>query len=121
MNLKLIAAGAAAFALAAAAGEASAHAHLLAANPAANATVPAPKQLTLQFSEKLRPKFSGLTLTMPQMSDMKAPVKVSVGKDGKTLVATPAEALSAGVYKVEWHAVTADTHRVQGAYTFTVR
>jgi methionine-rich copper-binding protein CopC len=101
--------------------QASAHAHLTASNPAAGATVAAPKQLTLQFSEKLQPKFSGLTVTMPQMSDMATPVKVAVSKDRMGLVATPTEPLSAGVYKVNWHAVTADTHRVTGAYTFTVR
>jgi methionine-rich copper-binding protein CopC len=107
--------------LAAAATEASAHAHLLASHPSANATVAAPKQLTLQFSEKLQPKFSGLTVTMPQMNNVATPVKVAVSKDRKSLIATPTESLNPGVYKVTWHAVTADTHRVQGAYTFTVR
>jgi methionine-rich copper-binding protein CopC len=120
MNRKLIAAGAA-LALATGATEASAHAHLLAATPASNAATAAPKQLTLKFSERLQPKFSGLSVTMPQMNDMATPVKVAVSKDGKSLIATPTEPLSAGVYKVSWHAVTADTHRVQGAYTFTVR
>jgi methionine-rich copper-binding protein CopC len=119
MNYKLIAAGAA-LALAAAT-EASAHAHLLASTPASDAATAAPKQLTLKFSEKLQPRFSGLSVTMPQMNDMATPVKVTVSKDGKSLIATPTEPLSAGVYKVSWHAVSADTHRVQGAYTFTVR
>ena len=120
MKLRLIAAGAA-LALAGLATEASAHAHLLTSNPPANAAVPAPKQLTLKFSEKLQPKFSGLSVSMPQRNNMATPVKVAVAKDGKSLFATPAKPLSAGVYKVSWHAVTADTHRVQGAYTFTVR
>ena len=111
----------AAAAVLAAASQASAHAHLTAANPAENSTVAAPKALTLKFSEKLQPKFSGLTVTMPQMKDMPAPVKVAVGKDGLTLVATPTQPLAVGVYKVSWHAVTADTHRTEGAYTFTVR
>jgi methionine-rich copper-binding protein CopC len=103
------------------ASQASAHAHLTTADPAENSTVAAPKALTLKFSEKLQPKFSGLTVTMPQMNDMAAPVKVAVGKDGASLVATPAKPLAAGTYKVSWHAVTADTHRTEGAYTFTVR
>jgi methionine-rich copper-binding protein CopC len=120
MNSKLMAA-AAALALLAAATQASAHAHLLSSTPAANATVPAPKQLTLQFSEKLQPRFSGVTVTMPQMNNMATPVKVAVSKDRKSLIAAPTEPLAAGVYKVTWHAVTADTHRVQGAYSFTVR
>lgn len=120
MTHKLIAAGAA-LALAAAATQASAHAHLMASNPSANTTAAAPRQLTLQFSEKLQPKFSGLTVTMPQMNNIAAPVKVAVSKDGKSLIATPPKPFAAGVYKVSWHAVTADTHRVQGAYSFTVR
>jgi methionine-rich copper-binding protein CopC len=33
----------------------------------------------------------------------------------------PASPLKPGVYSVKWHAVTADTHRTQGAFTFTVR
>jgi methionine-rich copper-binding protein CopC len=105
----------------AAASQASAHAHLTAANPAENSTAAAPKVLTLKISEKLQPKFSGLTVTMPEKNDMAAPVKVAVGKDRVSLVATPPNPLVAGVYKVSWHAVTADTHRTEGAYTFTVR
>ena len=111
----------AAAALLGVASQASAHAHLTAADPAQDSTVAAPKQLTLKFSEKLQAKFSGLALTMPQMNNMAAPTKIAVAKDGLTLVATPAQPLTAGVYKVTWHAVTADTHRTEGAYTFTVR
>jgi methionine-rich copper-binding protein CopC len=121
MNTKLIAAAAALTLTGAAATQASAHAHILASNPTANAATTAPTQLTLQFSEKLQPRFSGLAVTMPQMNDMAAPVKVAVSKDRRSLVAIPTRPLAAGVYKVTWHAVTADTHRVQGSYTFTVR
>ena len=28
--------------------------------------------------------------------------------------------LAAGTYKVEWHAVSTDTHKTQGSYSFTV-
>ena len=108
-------------ALSGAATQASAHARLLTSNPAANASVTAPKQLTLTFSERLQPKFSGLAVTMPKMNSMAAPMKVGFSKDGRSLLATPTKPLIAGAYKVSWHAVTADTHRVQGAYTFTVR
>jgi methionine-rich copper-binding protein CopC len=117
MNPRLMAA--AGFVLAAAATQASAHARLLAANPAPNTTGPAPKQLVLHFSEKLNAQFSGLALTMPQMNNKPAPMKAAVSND--RLVATPTRPLTAGVYKVSWHAVAADSHRVQGAYTFTVR
>ena len=118
---RTLAAGLAGLSALAVATQASAHAHLTAANPAANAAVAAPKQLTLHFSEKLNPKFSGLALTMPKMNNMAGAAKVAVGADGKSLVATPNEALLAGAYKVAWHAVTADTHRTQGVYSFTVK
>lgn len=101
--------------------QASAHAHLTASDPNPNAKVPAPKQLILQFSEKLNPKFSGLSVIMPQMHNMAVPAKVAVSEDRLSLVAKPSQPLGAGVYRVNWHAVSADTHRMQGAYTFTVR
>ena len=48
-------------------------------------------------------------------------VKVALAPDGKTLVATFAKPLSAGTYKVDYHIVSTDTHRVQGSYTFKVK
>ena len=48
-------------------------------------------------------------------------VKVAPAPDGKTLVATFAKPLSAGTYKVDYHIVSTDTHRVQGSYTFKVK
>ena len=57
---------------------------------------------------------------------MTAPMSVgavtsTVAADGKTLVGTLRSPLPAGTYTVGWHAVTADTHRVEGSYSFTVR
>lgn len=103
------------------ASQASAHAHLTSSDPAANAVVAAPKKITLHFSETLNPKFSGVELTMPQMSNMATPASVAVSKDKLSMVVTPTSPLSSGAYKVSWHAVTTDTHRTQGAFTFTVR
>lgn len=100
------------------AGQASAHAKLVSSTPAESATVAAPSQITLKFNEKLQPKFSGFEL---KAGGAVVPVKVSVGKDRLTLVGVPAKPLAAGAYDVTWHAVTADTHRMQGAYSFTVR
>lgn len=97
---------------------AQAHAKLVSSNPAANTTVAAPKAIILKFDEKLQPKFSGANLAMPGMATA---AKVSVGKDGKTMMVQPKKPLMAGAYTVKWHAVTADTHRSQGTYTFTVR
>src|SRR3546814_17908475 len=62
---------------------------------------------------------------MPGMANH-APMKIggattAVGEDGKTLIVTLARPLTAGSYKVDWHAVAADTHRIVGSLTFTVR
>ena len=98
--------------------QAHAHAKLVGSTPAADTTATAPKQITLQFNEKVQPKFTGVEVTMGG-----APValKTSVAKDRMTLVGAPAKPFAVGVYQVKWHAVTADTHRMQGAYSFTVR
>lgn len=100
------------------AGQAAAHAKLVESNPAASATVAAPKQIVLRFNEKLEAKFSGFDLSA---GGAKAAVRTSVASDGVTMIGAPAKPLTPGAYKVDWHAVTADGHRMQGSYGFTVR
>jgi methionine-rich copper-binding protein CopC len=41
--------------------------------------------------------------------------------DKKQLVVPLPTQLTDGIYKVTWHAVGDDTHRVQGSYSFTVK
>lgn len=101
--------------------QALAHAHLTASDPVARSTVPAPRQISLHFTEALNPKFSGAALSMPQMADMATPAKVSFSADKLSMILTPAAALPAGAYKVSWHAVTEDTHRTQGDFVFSVK
>lgn len=109
------------------ASAAMAHPRLTAASPAANATVAAPTRIQLTFSENLVGQFSGFDLTMTEMPGMKmGPMKISgvtatVAPDGKTLAATLARPLARGTYKLDYHVVSADTHRIQGSYTFKVR
>lgn len=111
-----------AFALAAAmllsATQAHAHAKLLGTNPPINATVAAPRQIVLTFSEKLQPRFSGFQLSK---GGARVQVKSMVSKDRRTMIGKPATPLAPGDYRVAWHAVTADTHRMEGGYSFVVR
>lgn len=106
---------------------AQAHPRLAAALPAADAEVAAPTKIQLVFTEALVAQFSGIDLTMTEMPGMKMGpmkmngVKATLAPDGKTLVATFAKPLSAGTYKVDYHVVSADTHRIQGGYTFKVK
>ena len=96
-----------------------AHAELVRSIPAAGSTVSSPPPaLTLVFSEAIVLHFSHVQV---RTADGAA---VAIGKprpgprDG--LVAS-LPGLRAGVYIVTWHAVSADTHRTQGRFTFTVK
>ena len=103
-----------------AAGQAAAHAKLVSSTPAADAEVgAAPKVITLTFSEKVAPAFSGFDLTMVE-HNMKVPVKTAVSKDGKTITGTPQGAFMKGTYKVLWRAASADGHRMTGELSFKV-
>jgi methionine-rich copper-binding protein CopC len=109
----------AAVALFATAGAAAAHAHLVSSDPAAGATVAAPKAITLTFSEKLEGRFSGADLSKDG-----APLgshSLLDPKGGKTLTVAPGAPLSAGAYTLNWHAVSVDGHRTKGEVVFTVR
>lgn len=104
-----------------------AHPKLVSATPTPDAATAPTARVQLVFSERLVPQFSGAELVMTEMPGMKMhgamkmPTKASVAEDGKTLVLTLAKPLPKGGYRVDWHAVSADTHRVQGNYSFKVQ
>nr|CAC07981.1 CopC protein [Cupriavidus metallidurans CH34] len=103
-----------------------AHPKLLTSTPADKAEVAAPQKIELKFSENLSTQFSGANLLMtgmPGMADhspMKIAAKVA-GCNPKTMVVTPTQPLSPGNYRVEWRAVSSDTHPINGNITFTVK
>lgn len=96
-----------------------AHTHLESAIPAAESTVVAPQELRLLFSEGVEAAFSKVSLSKDGID---VPVKsiTTESADKKTLIVTPAAPLAAGDYKVEWQAVSVDTHKSQGHYRFKV-
>lgn len=102
--------------------QAQAHAHLISATPASNAAARAGvRAVTLTFNEPVMPRYSGFDVTAANGSKMAMePVSVNA-KSRKALTAALKAPLSAGIYKVTWHVVSADTHRMQGSYSFTVR
>lgn len=108
------------------AGPTLAHPKLKAASPAANAAASGVSRVSLTFSETLMPKLSGATLIMTGMPgmtshpDMKmAGVKTAV--TGKAIELVSDKPLPAGSYRVDWHIVGADTHRITGQHSFSVR
>ncbi|WP_414158399.1 copper homeostasis periplasmic binding protein CopC [Pseudomonas sp. BNK-45] len=97
-----------------------AHAHLKSSNPAADSSVVAPNELRLMFSEGVEAAFTQVTISKDG-----APLEVkslaTEGADKKTLIVTPAATpLRAGKYQVQWHAVSVDTHKSEGSYSFKV-
>lgn len=110
------------------AAPALAHPKLVSSDPAQGATVAKVNRVTLTFSEPLMAALSGIDLVMTGMPGMEhhaamkmTGVKVSVGPDGKSLVAVLPRPLPTGSYEADWHAVSTDTHRVAGKLTFSVR
>ncbi|MBH3407708.1 copper homeostasis periplasmic binding protein CopC [Pseudomonas glycinae] len=105
---------------------AQAHPKLLSSTPAEGADGAAPGKIELRFSEDLLTQFSGAKLVMTEMpgmahSPMPMKAKVSAGSDPKTMLVTPLAPLPAGSYKVEWRAVSSDTHPITGNVTFKVK
>jgi methionine-rich copper-binding protein CopC len=101
------------------AGQADAHARLVSATPATGATVAAPRSISLTFSERMAPAFSGFDVANAQGTVI--PVQARVSKDGKTLSGAPRTALAAGAYTVNWRVASPDGHRMTGSTTFIVR
>jgi methionine-rich copper-binding protein CopC len=105
-----------------------AHPRLVAATPAANATVARTDTVKLTFSERLMPKLSSATLTMTGMPgmanhpDMKMrDVTSTISANGKSIVLNSAKPLPAGSYRADWVVVGADTHRITGKHSFSVK
>ncbi|MBU1326337.1 MAG: copper homeostasis periplasmic binding protein CopC [Caulobacteraceae bacterium] len=99
--------------------QADAHARVVASTPAASATVNSTRSISVTFSERVAPAFSGLDLVGASGSEIA--VTSSVSADGKTITGQTARPLSAGAYTVNWRAASADGHRMTGNFTFTVR
>lgn len=99
-----------------------AHAHLKTQSPAANSQVTAaPSTLTLNFSEGIEPKFSGLTLTDAQKQAVKTGTAMRSEQDKAQLIVLLEQPLSSGEYTVDWHVVSVDGHKTHGTYTFSVK
>lgn len=99
--------------------QADAHARVVASTPATSATVASPRAITVTFSERVAAAFSGLEVV--NAAGDKTAVATSVSEDGKTVSGRPARPLGAGAYTINWHAASADGHRMTGAIAFAVR
>jgi methionine-rich copper-binding protein CopC len=96
---------------------AQAHAFLDHARPLVGSTVAsAPHEVTLSFTQKLEPAFSGVTITDASGA------RVDQGKpqiSGSTM-SVALKSIGSGTYHVHWHVLSVDTHKTEGSFTFHV-
>ena len=97
-----------------------AHPRLVSATPAVNGTVrTAPNDLTIRFNERLEAAFSSIVVRDSEGKQVdKGDAKLD--KSDRKILRVSLPPLPAGVYKVEWHAMSADTHKIEGDFTFRV-
>jgi copper resistance protein C len=100
-------------------GAAAAHAHasLAHASPSVGSTVSAPPhEVILTFTERLEAAFSNLTVVDASGTE------VSQGKAqvNDNTMHISLKSLNAGIYKVNWRALSTDTHKIEGSFTFRV-
>lgn len=103
-----------------AAGTASAHAELLSSFPGNQELLEvAPSEIALQFTEAVDPIEPGIRLLGADGDDVEiGAVDQSAGSD-RMRASVPAT-LDDGTYVVAWQAVSADSHRIRGSFTFSV-
>jgi len=96
---------------------ARAHAFLDHASPLVGSTVAsAPHEVALTFTQNLEPAFSTVEVTDgngARVDQGKASVSGNTMRIGL-------KAIGAGSYKVNWHALSVDTHTTQGSFSFRV-
>jgi len=102
-------------------GAASAHPEFQSADPAPGAaTTTSPKEIRITFNENVITKMSGVEVKDQTGKIVATGKAMSDPANKKMLVVPVSEQLSPGDYKVEWHAVSDDTHRVKGSFSFSV-
>lgn len=102
------------------AGMAYTHPELQSAEPATGQASAPPQQIKIMFNENILPQFSGIELK-DQAGKTVATGKATTDPADKKLMIVPVtDRLAPGDSKVEWHAVSDDTHRVKGSYSFSV-
>lgn len=96
-----------------------AHAKLVSSTPSAGQNVPvAPSSVSLQFSVRVQSKMSSIVVTDPAGGSVTAGA-IAESDEGK-LVSLSLPPLGDGSYRVEWRALSADDHMIEGSFEFSV-
>jgi methionine-rich copper-binding protein CopC len=98
-------------------GEASTHAFLDHAEPrVGNKVASPPREITLWFTQKLEPAFSGVAVTNA-VGERVDSGKARVSGNQMSVSLRPG---GTGTYHVTWHVLSVDTHKTDGNFTFQV-
>jgi methionine-rich copper-binding protein CopC len=112
----------AASALCALASPALAHAMLERATPRVGSVIgSAPTEIELQFSEGVEPALSKVTLRNVRGGAISLGAAATAPSDQRILRAPVRGHLDAGIYRVDWRAVSVDSHVTQGDFEFTIK
>jgi methionine-rich copper-binding protein CopC len=104
------------FALAAGAMPAGAHAFLDHSEPRVGNTVKSsPSAVTLWFTQKLEPAFSGAQVTNASGAVVSTGASVS-----GSVIRVGVHSLPPGAYRVHWKVLSVDTHTTEGNFSFRV-
>ncbi len=108
------------FTLAAETGVALAHAYPVQETPRAGAVQKVtPSVVSITFTENVNAHFSGIVVTSLKGVRVDSGNVVREPENHKILSVTINDILTAGTYKVTWHALSTDGHRTQGSYEFS--
>ncbi len=101
-------------------GAAQAHALLRRADPPVGGTVAVPPTLVaIDFTEELEPRFSTIAVADAAGVAVDRHDVHTAPNDAKRLIVGLLP-LRPGLYRVTWHAVSVDTHRTEGSFSFTL-
>ncbi|GAA3439830.1 copper resistance CopC/CopD family protein [Kutzneria kofuensis] len=107
-------------AMAVTAGQASAHAVLESSAPSNGSLVQsAPSRVTLTFGESVQVEPDGVHVIAPDGSSADNGKADHIDGRGNT-VGVQLTSTAQGTYTVSWHVVSADSHPISGAFTFSV-
>jgi copper resistance protein C len=98
-----------------------AHAFLDHSLPAVGSSVSAgPPELQLFFTQELELAFSGVTLSSGDGQAI-ATGAASIDPQNRAEMVLKLPPLAPGHYRVSWHAVSVDSHRTEGTFSFDVQ
>jgi copper resistance protein C len=98
-----------------------AHAFLDHAVPAVGSTVTAaPKEVQLFYTQQLEPAFTGATIADASGQPITS-AAAAVDPQNPMELVLKLPPLTPGHYKVSWHALSVDTHRTEGSFSFDIQ